>query len=494
MLRQHERTSVTEPGHSRVVLLITVDSLRADELSRPDAAAVAPTLTALRDAGTTFTDAHAHGNWTPFSFPSILGTDHVFRDGPDIGIGGPPTLATHLGEAGVATGGFNAANGFLSSHWGYDRGFDRFRTCLEGGRVVSSRYLTAHPTVQAWLQFLAAPARGALARMRGRDRHPGERASKLQCVETAARSFLRTADTPLFCWLHYMDLHTPYVPAPKHVRSVTDDATGYVRLLRSHVNAGLGRAVTEDALESLRTLYRAALAQVDASVRRVLDTLAAEGLRDETTVILTGDHGEEFLDHGHLAHYPKVYDELTHVPLVVDSPRHDARTVDDVVGLDSIPPTVSELLDVDPGAEFVGDSLVPTVAGRESPAQEPVLSLAVRGAEVTEQPIPRSLDAGDPVVSARTDRFTYIYDAGRDAAELYDRQTDPGEGDECLESFAADPRVGRLRSAVDRYLARLGGGGHAADAEGVGPEDHPSSTDGDPDATVERRLAALGYR
>ncbi|MFB6297076.1 MAG: sulfatase [Salinirussus sp.] len=460
----------------RGVVLVTVDSLRADALG----AGVAPTLEGLADRGVSFRNAFAHGNWTPFSFPAVLGTDHVFADDGSIGVG-TETLAERLSAAGVATAGFNAANGFLTSHWGYDRGFDRYRSYLGDGSVLTSRYVMAHPTVRAWLQALGTSVRGLVGRLRGTDSAPIENASKLRDVERGAQSFLRTVDRPFFCWVHYMDLHTPYLPAPRHVRAVSGDRTGITRLLRSQINAGLGRQVTDGALASLRTLYHAALRGVDESVARLLDTLSTRGLRERTCVVVAGDHGEEFQDHGHLAHYPKLYDELVRVPLVVDAPGEPGRRIDAPVGLDTVPPTVCDWLGVGTTG-FAGESLLPALRGI-APSRAPVISVAVRGESVTDQPIPRSRSAGDLLVSARTDRFTYIYNAGTGHRELYDRRVDPGETTDRSGRPEAEPTVRRLHRAVESYLAGLGS------ESGSGSGEHAP-----PDEAVERRLGALGYR
>jgi len=452
---------------------VTVDSLRADALGT----GVAPAIERLRDRGTAFGSAFAHGNWTPFSFPTVLGADHVFAVDGTIGVG-EPTLAERLAESGVTTGGFNAGNGFLTANWGYDRGFDRYRSYLGNSRVLGSRYVTAHPTVQAWLRVLGTPLRRVAGRFRGADVSPIENASKLHDVEDGATAFLRESEPPFLCWIHYMDLHTPYVPAPSHIRAVSDDRTGLVRLLRSQLSAGLGQEVTESALDSLRTLYRAALRQVDESVDRLLGVLEEQNLREQTCVVLAGDHGEEFQEHGHLAHYPKLYDELVRVPLVVDAPDGVDARIDDPVGLDAIPSTICDFFGVDT-AGFDGQSLLPTVDSGRPPTDDPVLSVTVRGESVTEQPIPRSRSEGELIVSARTDRYTYIHHTESGRQELYDRRVDPGELSNIAGTQSATPVIGRLRRAVERYLADLGKG---------------TGTAAEPDSAVERRLKALGYQ
>jgi arylsulfatase A-like enzyme len=480
------RPDGTEPAGTtapRNVLLVTVDSLRADAVGFNDSERHTPVLDSLAGGGAVFERAFATGNWTPFSFPSILSSRPVFADDGRIGVTESPTLADALSGAGIETGGFNAANGFLTDHWGYDRGFDAFESFLTGdgdGRL--SRFLAAHPTVEAWLQLGAAPFRRVGERLRGGDDdRPFLDTARGLDVERAAGEFVESASEPFFLWVHYMDAHTPYAPAPRYVREVSDSKIGTGRMLRAHTRTGLGLRVGKRTLGDLRTLYQGGVRQVDASVGRLLKRMESAGVREETAVLVAGDHGEEFQDHGHLAHYPKLYDELIHVPFIASGPGIEPRRVREPVGLDAIPPTVAGLLGADAPEAWTGENLAGTLSGRERPDGEPVVSVAVRGPEVTAQPIPRGLDEGDLLVSARDGEWTYIENTATGERELYHRETDPAQS----RNLAADPD----RDA-ERALTRLAPlvADHAGALEtGSGPE-------AEMDEDLETRLAALGYR
>jgi uncharacterized sulfatase len=468
---------MTDRSASNVVL-ITVDSLRADALGE----AVAPTLDGLAEDGVVFENAVAHGNWTPFSFPSIHGSRPVFDEGPTIGAASTPTLAERLSDAGLATGGFNAANGFLTDHWGYDRGFDEFEPFVDSSGY--SKYLAAHPTVQAWVQLGLSPFRRAATKLRGgSDDRPFADVSRLTDVEDRATSFVERTDDRFFLWIHYMDTHTPYVPAPRHLREVSDRRLGVARMLGSHLRTGLGWDVDEGRLATLRTLYDGTVRQVDESVSRIIETLSTEGVADETAIVVAGDHGEEFLEHGHLAHYPKLYGELAEVPYFVSVPDGPSRRVTEPVGLDTIAPTVCDLLGVDPPAEWAGQSTVPAFDG-ERIDDGPVVTVAVRGESITSQPIPRRRDDGELLVSARDDRFTYIEHTESGHHELYDRRVDPGEqrdiSDTEHDGVDTAAVVDRLSAAVADHVAALG----------------DDSVDEEPEASDEiaARLQALGYQ
>ncbi|MGM0399290.1 MAG: sulfatase [Halobacteriota archaeon] len=463
------------------VLLITVDSLRADAIGGENSHS--PNIDALAESGTNVENAFASGNWTPFSFPSILGSKPVFAEGPDIGVAADSTLAEVFDEHGAETAGYNAANGFLTSHWGYDRGFDSFETFTESNGSLYGRYLAAHPTVQGWMQLLSSPFRRALGRLKGDDRPQFLDASRLIDVETRATSFLESTDGPFFLWVHYMDTHTPYVPAPRHLREVTNNKTSTLRMLRAHLRTGLGLEVNDGTLADLRSLYDATVHQVDASVGRLLDKLDAEGLRDETCVVVAGDHGEEFMDHGHLAHYPKLYDELTHVPLIIDHPKMDASDISAPTSLDTLPPTLLDAAGL-PTEGFDGESILSTMRDDESTHVEPPVSVAVRGDSVTQQPIPKRLDEGDLLVSARSEEWTYIHHTDGESHELYDRIVDTDEQENLWPDSRDEPGVAVLREAALDHVNRLEDGATSGNQPDAG-----ETPDG-----VQKRLKALGYQ
>ncbi|WP_251342229.1 sulfatase-like hydrolase/transferase [Haloplanus halophilus] len=469
------------------VLLVTVDSLRADAIEPYGGEYDTPTLAALADRGTVFENAFAHGNWTPMSFPSILASRPVFADTGRIGVDGEAvtTLAERLRAAGVATGGFNAANGFLTEHWGYDDGFDVFDAFVGGGTDGrAGEFVAAHPTWGAWLQLFTSPFRRAGSLLRGGDdERPFTDASRMLDVERGATDFVEGTDDPFFLWVHYMDAHTPYVPAPRYLRDLSDRRVGKVRMLVAHVRTGLGWSVGDGTLADLRTLYQGAVRQVDDSLDRLLSALDAAGVAEDTAVVVAGDHGEEFMDHGHLAHYPKLYDELVQVPLLVDVPGMPARRVAAHVGLDAIPPTVCDLLGVDPAPEWAGESLLPTIRDGVAPPDDPVVTVTVRGDDVTQQPIPRSLDEGALLVSARDADWIYIRNTETDEEELYDRRADPEQRTDL--SADDDPAVVAARTRLRGVTVD-----HAETLAAVDAEGGEAAVDED----LETRLEALGYR
>ena len=466
------------------VLLITVDSLRADAIGPYDERRLTPVLDGLADRGTVFDRAFATGNWTPFSFPSILASQPVFQETGRIGVENVRSLPEVLSAAGVSTAGFNAANGFLTSHWGYDQGFEEFESFVASvGSGPYSRYLARHPTVEAWVQLATAPLRRARSWLTGHtDERPFLDSSRMFDVEQAAIDRFECADGPQFVWVHYMDTHTPYVPAPRYIRAVSDGRIGTHRMLHAHTRTGLGREVGPSTLADLQLLYQAAVRQVDASIGRLLSALESQGLREETAVIVAGDHGEEFQEHGHLAHYPKLYDELIHVPLLVALPGESPERIAEPIGLDAIPPTVGDLLGVEPAGTWAGRSVAPSLETGRIESPEPVVSVTVRGETVTSQPIPRSLSEGDLLVSVRDRDWTYIENLADGSVELYHRPTDPTQQTDLAATAGMEEQA-----VLDRF-------GEIAAAHAQTLQESNGEIEADATADLETRLEALGYR
>ena len=150
-----------------------------------------------------------------------------------------------------------------------------------------------------------------------------------------------------------------------------------------------------------------------------------------------------------------------------------------------MPPTVCDAVGVEPADGWDGRSLLPAVADGSSPADDPVVSVTVRGEEVTQQPIPRGLADGDLLVGVRTAEWTYIRNAETGAEELYHRPSDPDQQTDRTPTTPgtdAAAAVEELRPVAEAHAASLTG--TDADADG----------DADIDEDLETRLSALGYR
>lgn len=421
------------------IVLVTVDSLRADSLSSlDDDAPMTPTMDAVANEATLETAATAPSSHTRASVPAILTSQYAHRFFTNfLQDVDTSTIAQRLSDAGYDTAAFHS-NPLLSRHFGYDRGFDTFS---DGLRFVKG---TQMPETVTRLYSKA------IRLLRRFPYQPAETITE-QAVEWLAD---RKRDTPAFLWVHYMDPHGPYA---------LDRDRGYLDKFRSerlwHKAVSEPETVTDAELRQLREAYRSEVEHTDRELAPLFD--AIEEYTEEACMVLTGDHGEEFREHGEFTHMPKLYEEVTRVPFIIDLP--------DNVNIS--PPEPITLLDV-----------VPTLLGRVDGVEVgPAVGLDIVTDETAREYVVTETnpDTGDALVGVRGKRYKYI--AGGPERELYDLVTDPGERTNLAGTdHEAEPELERALST------------HLADHEFEGG-DKLTATAGEMNNEMQGRLEDLGY-
>jgi arylsulfatase A-like enzyme len=232
---------------------------------------------------------------------------------------------------------------------------------------------------------------------------------------------------PSFVYLHYIDLHDPYRPAPPFATRFGDTAGAYDGIDLADWGAYLaavreGReVVSAPRLAKLRALYDGQLAYVDQQIGRLLSRLRARGLYDEALVVVTADHGDGFGQHGFISHSAAPYEELVRVPLLLKLPRgrFAGTVVEDPVRLVDLLPTILEAVGI--------QDLPPDLAGCPlQPLFDPRARAAERDPRCATAVIEIAEDDGPPTLALRTAGWKYIRD-GAGTEELYDLEGDPGE-------------------------------------------------------------------
>ena len=246
----------TPPPPKPNVLLITIDTLRADRVGR----GLTPAIDGLAARGMRFTNARATAPLTLPSHTSILTGTLPPENGVHVnGVALPvrPTLARAFHDAGYRTGAFVGAY-VLDRRFGLSGGFDIYDDRIPRG--------------SSGAMVLEAERRGNVV------------------MDAALEWLARPAAQPFFAWIHLYDPHAPYDPPQEFLQK-----------------AG-GKA------------YDGEVAFADAQVARALEWLDRSGQRDRTIIVVTGDHGEGLGDHGEQTHGMLAYDSTLRVPLVISIP------------------------------------------------------------------------------------------------------------------------------------------------------------------------------
>ena len=242
------------------------------------------------------------------------------------------TLPELLSQAGYTCLGFTT-NEFMSGRYGFDQGFDELV------------YLKEDPSKEE---------------IHVRSDELTDRV--IERLEDLAES------QPFFLYVHSVDVHDPYTPVPELAaafdRGRGKTVNGGQDLIRS-VHRQY-RFLTNDEVAHLIDLYDAEIAFNDAQIGRLLDELESRGLYRDLVIVVTSDHGEEFLEHGNLCHSRTLHRESTHVPLIVKWP--DAKPghrVEHAVRHVDILPTLCRICGVETPDNLPGRSLVGLLRGEE---------------------------------------------------------------------------------------------------------------------------------
>jgi len=477
------------------VVYITVDSLRADHVGfNGYDRDTTPNLDSVASENITVRNCFANGPYTSFAFPPLFSSRLPLSDSNTLGIReAPDSLPEIFSDQGYATGGFNAGNPYLTEVYGYTRGFDTFRDYLRGSERKDSAFGKVRSVVEnnELLFNIAKPindrARILKTRVKtliGADKAKAEKTPPAARIDAAGREWLDRTDGPFFLWLHYMDPHTVFDPADQYLREFTDrsiPAGRRMKLWKWMFEAQDRFTENEQNLRDLIDLYDATIREVDASVGRVLDHLDSNDQVEETVVVFTGDHGEEFLDHGDMGHGGYLYDTHLSVPLLLKSPEVDAHTVDSTISHLDLPPTILDAADVPAPSSFLGRSIWPEILSGEYTDRGPIPLQAFRGprTDVVE------FDQGTLRIGFRTPEDKYIMNFEDDLsvsdgwAELYDLSADPREHS----SLAAEEGA-----AIERYNEQCRS--HMGTLNGIrGATEELATSD-----AVEERLEDLGYK
>ena len=299
-----------EPSADQNVLLVTIDTLRADALSAYGGPARTPNLDRLAAHGARFTFAHSHTVVTLPSHTSILSGllpyEHGMRDNSGFRVrAGTPTLATRLKARGFATGAF--VGGFpVTKRFGLTPGFDVYDDQM--------------PETRGAIE-ISMPERPA------------------DVVVSRALDWIGAQPSRFFGWVHVFDPHSPYKPP-------ADLAAQYAS-----------------------QPYYGEVAFVDRALGPLFDKLAT--LPRPTLVIVTADHGESLGEHGEQTHGMFAYEATLHVPLIVARIEPGRRGEGKGVVIDTaarhidITPTVLDAIGAGADPKLLGSSLRPVINGAD---------------------------------------------------------------------------------------------------------------------------------
>lgn len=474
------------------VLLITIDALRADSVSwNGSAFQTTPNLDLLAERSVVFTQAFTSFPGTTASMPSLMSglfpnfegitkwddyTFHGFNEfeteaetaQPNIA-DGLPMLAETLQSAGYRTMGFNT-NPHLVGPRNFNQGFSDYEDFA--GYMGTAQQRRSHPLESAY-----PPADVVMDKV-------------VPVVE-------KLGDEPFFMWIHLMEPHSPYLPPPPHDRV---SPRAFSNLADLQINEALYHCLhrqwgaapehivhpsmedlgleKEQLTEHLLGLYEGEIRFCDDALGRLFRVIEQVGLLDNTIVVMTADHGEEFFDHGYVTHHfeSALAEELIRIPLLIRPPGGlpDRLDIDRLVRMVDIAPTILDLAGLpEAAASMEGASLRPMMEGLETEPR--VAYYSTIQYEIV-----------------RTERWKYRLERGgsvdgQSVERLFDIVADPME---TRDLASKHPEVvAAMRADYAVFAEQLSNRGSVG-AQGAAATDPPGVVDEE----TRKRLEALGYQ
>jgi len=448
-----ERTRPAEPTRTNFIL-VTLDTTRADRIGCYGwPAARTPALDGLAARGVRFdgamclepVTAPSHATMMTSLYPETTG---VVLNGMKLRAD-VPTLSEQFRNAGYATVAFVASSSVRARDTALDRGFE-----LYDDAVSPREGYRASP-----LMPLALAEKLSLL---AKDDNLAERPAD-EVTDAALRWLSGHRRRPFFMWLHYFDPHDDYAPPPEFSPPFLRG-----RAIQNRINENWADGVGGPRLpQRIAALYDGEIAFMDSELGRFFDELERAGLADRTVVLVVGDHGEAFGEHGTKYHGFRLYREEVEVPFIVcdlggalpdaPDPARRGTTLD-------VAPTILDLAGLPIPERMRGASLFKPVA-----APTPAFCICVP------DPLRESKQSIGRLEALVTPTENIIAHADG-VVEYYDLTSDPAEENDLAAS--APERVAELRAVLDELRATV---------------DAPPPASRDLDAETADKLRTLGY-
>lgn len=291
-------TASIDPSVPEHVMLLSIDALRADHLGVYGYhRETSPTIDHIARSGVRFRRAYSPSGHTREAVPAMLSGRYPSAATTE---GYRPSQSTigHLLQGTPARSAGIHSNPYLSDGYGYADGFDHFDDDMLLGKY----------------------AFGALAQ-RAIDKLRNRHYARAETITGRGLEFLRRQAVDggrrTFTWLHYMDVHGPYEPPGEFRTAYTDrrlDNEEAAALYQRAIEAP--ESIDSQERQQLIDLYDGEIRYIDQKIADLLDTLETLGVREETLLLLTADHGEAFGTEGYFEHLRQLPESLTHVPLI----------------------------------------------------------------------------------------------------------------------------------------------------------------------------------
>jgi arylsulfatase A-like enzyme len=279
-----------------------------------------------------------------------------------------------------------------------------------------------------------------------------------------------------------MDVHDPFYPSNSYLKDLKQKPVSQWTMSRlaAKSNKKLDRSLitfTKEEMQTLINLYDAEIRYTDNALGCLINEIKEKDLLNETYIIITSDHGQEFWEHNGLFHTPfphvKLYEELIHIPLIIFGPDINTNLINTQFSLMDIAPTILDLLNISNPVHFVGKSVLSLLKGSILSSSGIISEgISYRGEGKT--------------YAYRTDNYKYILSIyEKEKEELYDLKNDSKE-----KTNIANTRIKKLKYFRAKILEHINREKHKFNYVKSGESILLTEEE---DKIIKERLQKLGY-
>lgn len=451
---KHKEGRVSEEGVRPDIVLISIDSLRADHLGCYGyRRQTSPVIDRIASEGVSFENAFSTTSWTLPAhgalFTGLYDSAHGVVTTKQRLSEAHLTLAEVLLEEGYQTAGFYGGP-YLHPAFGLDQGFETYQSCM-----------TELPD--------DAEDENVRKNLRKHSRRSHVDITGPRTVEKFSSWLGTVSEKPLFAFLHMWDVHYDYIPPEKYIEMFDPEYKGKIDSSNFMQNDQINPFMSKRDMEHIIALYDGEIRFTDDMIGNILGVLQSHGRLNNTLIVIFSDHGDEFFEHGGKGHQRTLYDELIKIPLIFYWPGHfpEGKTIKQQAQIVDIMPTILDLVGIPLTRAVQGRSLVDNLSGSKMSARPTFCELLVN------KPYQRVIRTSNIkiLVNERTGQWVY-----------FDLLKDPGER----------RPITRMNKEVHRNLEELEKivkESHSLRKRFIGENEQQSELNKD----IEQRLRSLGY-
>ncbi len=446
------------------VVVITLDTVRAKSLELYGYEKnTAPFLTQLGNTSVVFENAQSVSSWTlpahASLFTGLYPMHHMAHDAHQKLDSEQQTLAEILSEQGYQTAGF-IGGPYCKAKYGLGQGFQTYRDRLD---YFEYSFTSDNLSVKRLLDFFSRRLRLLLLK------NDGERGAPE--INRDVSGWLQSlGPAPFFLFLNYFDAHDPYDRGLEYRQLFTgeqrDDQAinDMVRVVNFYPEKRyIQQEYPDGLLDYMQAMYETEIYYLDKQLAELFKLLAERKLLDNTVIIITSDHGEEFGEHGGLMHKQTLFEESVKVPMLLHFPsRFQSQRVSARVSLVDLLPSILEILGVENDHHLDGRSLVPLMDGRSKSLERPIFAELYARSHLNESSLRAVYQGQHKFISVEPER-------PRIPTALYDLVTDPAES---LNLLSHLPALGQsLKGSLQSFCAGSCGEAGRSDISELGSKE-----------------------